>query len=51
MPTYSYVCSKCGHTFDHFHKSLKKLDDVRCPKCGGVVERKWGGVNWSIKIK
>lgn len=54
MPLYQYVCRehKCGHTFEHFHKSLKNLDDVRCPKCDSArVRRDWSSVNWNINVK
>ncbi len=36
MPTYEYLCQKCGHEFSltlgmHEHEKKK----VRCPKCKG----------------
>lgn len=42
MPTYDYVCAKCGHAFEAFHginaEPLKK-----CPKCGkNTVKRQLG---------
>jgi putative FmdB family regulatory protein len=38
MPTYSYSCPQCGHTYE---KLQKITDDTRakCPKCGTRGER------------
>jgi putative FmdB family regulatory protein len=42
MPTYDYVCTKCGHTFEAFQKmSDKPL--TRCPECKGTLRRLIGG--------
>jgi putative FmdB family regulatory protein len=42
MPTYDYVCTKCGHTFEAFQRmSDKPLS--RCPECKGAVRRLIGG--------
>lgn len=40
MPTYEYVCEKCGHQFDLF-QSIKDDALKTCPKekCG---QKKWG---------
>lgn len=40
MPTYHYVCSKCGHEFEYF-QSMKDEALVTCPKdrCG---RKPWG---------
>jgi putative FmdB family regulatory protein len=40
MPTYEYVCSKCGHEFEKFQSMSEKALTV-CPKelCG---RKKWG---------
>ncbi|MBM3846604.1 MAG: zinc ribbon domain-containing protein [Verrucomicrobia bacterium] len=40
MPTYEYVCQKCGHTFDHF-QSMTSKPLRTCPEdaCG---RKKWG---------
>jgi putative FmdB family regulatory protein len=32
MPTYEYVCSKCGHHFDKF-QSMRDEPLRKCPKC------------------
>ena len=43
MPTYDYICKKCGHEFEEFHSISD--DPVRvCPECGQIsVERKISG--------
>jgi putative FmdB family regulatory protein len=33
MPTYEYLCRKCGHTFEEF-QSITGEPLTRCPKCG-----------------
>jgi len=40
MPTYEYVCSKCGHEFEKF-QSMSESPLTVCPKelCG---QKKWG---------
>ena len=42
MPTYDYVCTKCGHSFEAFQRmSDKPL--TRCPECKGTLRRLIGG--------
>jgi putative FmdB family regulatory protein len=40
MPTYAYVCSKCGHEFEKF-QSMKDRALTTCPEdlCG---QKRWG---------
>jgi putative FmdB family regulatory protein len=40
MPTYEYVCAKCGHQFDKF-QSMSESPLTVCPKelC---AQKKWG---------
>ncbi len=33
MPTYDYVCTKCGHEFEAF-QSMKDAPLLKCPHCG-----------------
>lgn len=40
MPTYEYVCSKCGHEFDKFQSIADKPLEV-CPK-DNCAQKKWG---------
>jgi putative FmdB family regulatory protein len=32
MPTYEYVCTKCGHHFEQF-QSMRDEPLKKCPKC------------------
>lgn len=38
MPTYDYVCEKCGDRFEHFQKMSAEPLSV-CSKCGGHLKR------------
>jgi putative FmdB family regulatory protein len=42
MPTYEYVCSRCGL---HFEKQQRMNDEPAsaCPECGGKVQRQVSG--------
>lgn len=42
MPTYEYICTKCGHEFEAF-QSITEEPVKTCPKCKGKVERKISG--------
>lgn len=33
MPTYTYACAKCGHSFDVFH-GMSAAPKVKCAACG-----------------
>src|ERR1035441_7638334 len=33
MPTYEYLCKKCGHTFEEL-QSMSEKPLTHCPKCG-----------------
>lgn len=33
MPTYTYQCKKCGHTFDVFH-AISASPRIKCESCG-----------------
>jgi putative FmdB family regulatory protein len=48
MPTYEYVCTKCGHEFEKFHSMSEKPLAV-CPKelC---AQKKWGKGKVTKKI-
>jgi putative FmdB family regulatory protein len=42
MPTYQYICPKCGHDYE----KLQRITDskrVKCPKCGTRGERQISG--------
>jgi len=38
MPTYDYICNKCGHTFELF-QSMTETPRKTCPVCKRVVRR------------
>jgi putative FmdB family regulatory protein len=43
MPTYEYVCSKCGHHFEKF-QSMRDEPLKKCPKCSkAALKRLIGG--------
>lgn len=43
MPTYDYVCEKCGHRFEHFQSmNDPKLTDCPLEECDGQVKRLLG---------
>lgn len=37
MPTYSYQCISCGHTFRIMHSIKEKM--TICSECGGELKR------------
>jgi putative FmdB family regulatory protein len=41
MPTYEYLCKKCGHRFDQM-QSIKAQPLDSCPVCKGQLERLFG---------
>ena len=42
MPSYDYLCQKCGHRFEAFQKMSDKLW-TKCPECSGQIKRLIGG--------
>ena len=43
MPTYEYVCRKCGHELEQF-QSIKDAPLKKCPKCSKLaLQRRVGG--------
>jgi len=42
MPSYTYLCKKCGFEFSQHQKITEDPLKCCCPKCGGPVERKIG---------
>lgn len=48
MPTYEYVCKKCGHEFD----AVQSFSDdalTTCPECSGPLQKKFGSVGVVFK--
>lgn len=35
MPIYEFECASCKNKFDALVGQGRKIDDVKCPKCGG----------------
>ena len=50
MPTYEYVCSKCGHEFEQF-QSMNDQPLKRCPKCGKLGLKRLIGRGGGIIFK
>lgn len=48
MPTYSYACKKCEHSFDA-QQSLSDHALTTCPKCGGDLRKIFGAVGVTFK--
>lgn len=38
MPTYDYICDKCGKKYEKF-QNMSAEADAECPDCGGDVKR------------
>ena len=41
MPTYSYKCKNCGHTFD-VQQSINDAALTECPDCKGELNKVFG---------
>ena len=49
MPTYTYACSKCGHSFDVFH-AMSATPKIKCEKCGASAKKQLGtGAGFILK--
>lgn len=48
MPTYSYACKKCEHTFD-VQQSISEASLTVCPNCGGELRKVFGTVGVTFK--
>jgi putative FmdB family regulatory protein len=48
MPTYSYVCKKCEHSFDLWQEFEAEAETV-CPECGGELRKVFGQLGVSFK--
>ncbi len=48
MPTYEYLCEKCGRNFEVFQKITD--DPVKtCPECGGPARKLVSASNFVLK--
>jgi putative FmdB family regulatory protein len=50
MPTYDYVCDKCGHEFEAF-ESIKADPQTVCPECTEHTLRRKIGAGAAILFK
>ena len=50
MPTYEYVCSKCGYRFDKF-QSMRAEPLRKCPKCSKAALRRLVGSGAGLIFK
>lgn len=50
MPTYSYLCKKCGHEFDVFH-GISEKPKLKCASCGSARCEKLLGTGAGIIFK
>ena len=48
MPTYTYVCKACEHTFE-MHKAFAEEALESCPKCSGELRKQFGNLGVSFK--
>ncbi|RKX28982.1 MAG: zinc ribbon domain-containing protein [Candidatus Zixiibacteriota bacterium] len=49
MPTYKYICTKCGYEFEEF-QSITASPITFCPKCNGLTKRViTGGAGFLLK--
>ena len=50
MPTYEYVCTKCGHDFE-IVQSMKDATLKKCPKCGKSTLKRLVGAGAGLIFK
>jgi putative FmdB family regulatory protein len=48
VPTYSYACKSCEHTFD-IQQALSEVSLTVCPECGGELRKVFGQVGITFK--
>ena len=48
MPTYTYVCKACEHTFE-MHQAFAEEALESCPKCSGELRKQFGNLGVSFK--
>ena len=48
MPTYSYACKSCDHTFE-IQQSLTDAALTECPECKGELRKVFGQVGVTFK--
>lgn len=48
MPTYSYVCKNCDHSFEA-QQSFQDQPLTTCPECGGELRKLFGNLGVTFK--
>jgi putative FmdB family regulatory protein len=48
MPTYSYLCKACNHSFEIL-QSFSEEALTKCPKCEGELRKQFGNLGVSFK--
>jgi putative FmdB family regulatory protein len=48
MPTYSYVCKVCEHSFNLWQEFSAEPETL-CPECGGELRKVFGQLGVSFK--
>jgi putative FmdB family regulatory protein len=48
MPTYSYICKACSHSFDIWQEFSAQPEN-NCPECGGELRKVFGQLGVSFK--
>jgi putative FmdB family regulatory protein len=48
VPTYSYACKQCEHSFD-IQQALSEASLTVCPQCGGELRKVFGQVGVTFK--
>ena len=48
MPTYEYLCEKCGSTTEECHSIKDIPNETKCG-CGGNAKKQISKVNWILK--
>lgn len=48
MPTYSYACKACEHSFDLWQE-FSAEPELICPECGGELRKVFGQLGVSFK--
>ena len=48
MPTYEYLCKKCGHNFE-IVQSFSDDPLTKCPQCKGALRKVFGNVGITFK--
>lgn len=50
MPTYGYMCGKCGHEFERF-QGITDKPIRKCPKCGKAAAKRLLGCGAGVIFK